>query len=267
MKQTLALALLAVANAMDLNTYKYMKYISEFNKSPASVEEFNMRMRNFVASDSFIEEWNADPTNTHRVGHNFLSDWTAEEKSKLTQLGKGTTFENPRKDVPLHKVEANQAIPTTWNWTAQGVVPNVGNQASCGDCYAWSAIGAVEASLAIQHNGTNPTGAYTGNYFSVQQPTSCSSAFGNNGCNGGWYYWVWEYMQTSPVVQAIYYPFSSSTGVTGTCATITNATAPFAQTITTGTPYVQVGRTNTDIQSAIMVKPVSVAVEANLPAF
>ena len=81
MKQTLILALIAVANAMDLNTFKYMKYISEFNKSPGSVEEFNMRMRNFVASDSFIEEWNADLTNTHRVGHNFLSDWTAEEKS------------------------------------------------------------------------------------------------------------------------------------------------------------------------------------------
>ena len=107
MKQTLTLALIAVANAMDLNTFKYMKYISEFNKSPGSVEEFNMRMRNFAETDVFIEEWNADLTNTHRVGHNFLSDWTAEEKSKLTQLGKGTTFENPRKDVPLHKVEAN----------------------------------------------------------------------------------------------------------------------------------------------------------------
>jgi len=206
-----------------------------------------MRMRHFAASDAFIEEWNADTTNTHRVGHNFLSDWTAEEKAKLTQLGKGSNFENPRSDIPIHEIDANQAIPASWNWTASGVVPNVGNQASCGDCYAWSAIGAVEASLAIQNNGTNPTGAYVGNYFSVQQTTSCSSSFGNNGCSGGWYYWVWEYMQTSPVVQAMYYPFTSGAGVTGTCLTITNAAAPFAQTITTGTPYVQVGRTNAAI--------------------
>ena len=124
------LALVAVANAVELNTYKYMNYISEFNKSPSSLEEFNMRMRNFISSDDFIQEWNADSTNTHRVGHNFLSDWTAEEKAKLTQLGKGTSFENPRKDVQVHQIDENQAIPTSWNWTAQGVVPNVGNQAS-----------------------------------------------------------------------------------------------------------------------------------------
>ena len=117
MKQTLILALVAAANAVDLNTYKYMKYISEFNKNPGTVGEFNMRMRNFAETDAFIEEWNADPTNTHRVGHNFISDWSAEEKEKLTQLGKGKNFVNPRTDVPIHQVQ-NQATPSYWNWTA-----------------------------------------------------------------------------------------------------------------------------------------------------
>jgi len=83
-------------------------------------------------------------------------------------------------------------------------------------------------------------------------------------------------MQTNPVMQAMYYPFSSGAGVTGTCATatITNATAPFASTIPTGTPYVQVPYNSTDpianaanIQSALMVKPVSVAVRANQAVF
>jgi len=107
MKQTLILALVAAANAIDINAYKYMNYLSEHNKNPATMAEFNMRLANFMASDAFIEEWNADATNTHRVGHNFLSDWTAEEKAKLTQLGKGTTFKNPRTDIPIHKADAN----------------------------------------------------------------------------------------------------------------------------------------------------------------
>ncbi len=158
MKQSITLTLVAVANAVDSNTFKYMEYISKFNKSPATIQEFNMRLSNFLETDAFIQEWNGDVTNTHVVGHNFLSDWTAEEKAKLTQLGKGTSFKNNRADIPVHQVDLGATPPASWNWTAQGVVPNVGNQASCGDCYAWSAIGAVEASLAIQNNGTSTSG-------------------------------------------------------------------------------------------------------------
>ena len=102
MKQSITLALVAVANAVDSNTFKYMEYMSKFNKSPATVQEFNMRMSNFLETDALVQEWNADLTHTHVVGHNFLSDWTAEEKAKLTRLGKGTTLKNPRTDIPQH---------------------------------------------------------------------------------------------------------------------------------------------------------------------
>lgn len=128
MKQSIILALVAVANAVDSNTFKYMEYMSKFNKSPATVEEFNMRLSNFLEIDTFIQEWNADLTHTHVVGHNFISDWTAEEKTKLTQLSKGLTFENPRTDIPKHQVDLGVTPPASWNWTAQGIVPNVGNQ-------------------------------------------------------------------------------------------------------------------------------------------
>ncbi len=90
MKQNLILALVAAANAVDSRTFRYMEYISQHNKSPATIEEFNMRMSNFLEIDSFIQEWNADTTHTHVVGHNNFSDWTAEERTKLTKLVKGT---------------------------------------------------------------------------------------------------------------------------------------------------------------------------------
>jgi hypothetical protein len=47
-------------------------------------------MSNFLDIDSFIQEWNADTTHTHVVGHNNYSDWTAEERAKLTKHVKGT---------------------------------------------------------------------------------------------------------------------------------------------------------------------------------
>jgi C1A family cysteine protease len=173
MKQSLILAFVSFANAVENGTFKYMQYIAKMNKSPATIEDFNMRTGLFHATNAFIEEWNANLTNTHTVGHNFLSDWTAEEKKVLTSLG-GTSRKAPA-NVPRHFAEANLVAPSSWNWTAKGVVGAVQNQGSCGNCYAFSSVGAVQSSIAIAHNYTAPGfNTYTGNYFSVQQVTSCS---------------------------------------------------------------------------------------------
>jgi hypothetical protein len=77
-----------------------------------------MRLSNFLETDAFIQEWNADSSNTHTVGHNVLSDWTIEEKAKLTTLGKGKTFKNASTSIPRHKVDLTQTVPVSWNWTA-----------------------------------------------------------------------------------------------------------------------------------------------------
>lgn len=126
MKQSIILGLLAVVNAVDTNTYKYMQYLSKFGKSHSTMEEFNMRLANFIEIDAKIEEWNSDATNTSSVGHNFFSDWTAEEKLRLSNAKANSAYNNS--GVSKHVVDLQQTIPTYWNWTAQGVVPNVGNQ-------------------------------------------------------------------------------------------------------------------------------------------
>ena len=68
-----------------------MQYIAKYHKKIATLEEFNMRMNNFIAADAYINEWNADTTKTSSVAHNFFSDWTDSEKAKLRTLGKGNT--------------------------------------------------------------------------------------------------------------------------------------------------------------------------------
>ena len=62
-----------------------------------------MRLENFVKIDNFIDEWNANEENTSSVGHNFLSDWTTEEKKKLA----GVLNAENEPDVPLHKFDEN----------------------------------------------------------------------------------------------------------------------------------------------------------------
>ena len=167
MKHPIALGLLfAFANAIETSTFQYMQYLSKFGKSHTTIEEFNLRLADFSRVDKFIEEWNSNPIKTSRVGHNIYSDWSTEERARLRKPK--NNVQNKADDAPKHVVDLTVTIPSYWNWTSQGVVPDVGNQNLCSDCYAWSAVGAVEAALAIQNNGTNSNGSYTGNYFSVQ---------------------------------------------------------------------------------------------------
>ena len=48
------MALLGVVTASEEMTSKFMQYLSQQNKSYGSVEEFEMRLHNFVKTDEFI---------------------------------------------------------------------------------------------------------------------------------------------------------------------------------------------------------------------
>ena len=51
MRTFAALATLGAASASDAYTQKYMQYLSEQGKSYNSIEEFNLRLTNFIAID------------------------------------------------------------------------------------------------------------------------------------------------------------------------------------------------------------------------
>ncbi len=96
---------------------------------------------------------------------------------------------------------------------------------------------------------------------------SCSQAYGNAGCGGGWYYWAWNYMMTNPQETEASYPYSSASynfGITGTCKA--NLSLGVVKTASP-TNYVKVGQTNADIISAINLQPVSVAIDASTTTF
>ena len=252
-KSFAAVALAGVVSAVDLQTFEFMQYVSKFGKSYTNVEEFNLRLSLFTVRDKIIKEWNADFTNTSRMGHNFLSDWTEAEQAKLRGLA-GEPKERTAEEFKF----TNQALPSDVNWVTAGNVGPVKDQGRCGSCWAFSATGTVESSVSIA------TGAAPGNY-SEQQLVSCSSAYGNLGCSGGWYYWAWDYLEVPSQAQnyGASYPYTSgAAGVTGDCDTKLASEGHI-----TVASYVQVGTTNDDIKAALVIKPVSVAIDAAKPAF
>jgi len=82
------------------------------------------------------------------------------------------------------------------------------------------------------------------------------------GCSGGWYFWAWDYMKTHPLATEANYPYVSGNGVTYACNT-TSASKGVVKV----TGYTQVAASSTAIKSALNLKPVSVAIEADTYVF
>jgi cathepsin L len=114
------------ATMMQQADYDFMRYVSTFNKMYATVEEFTLRQENFAAFDAFVQASNANANSpsSYRAGHNFLSDWTTEEKNQLLGL----------KDMPLEddleEVDTVEDVnlATAFNWCDEGKCTAVKDQ-------------------------------------------------------------------------------------------------------------------------------------------
>lgn len=84
----------------------------------------------------------------------------------------------------------------------------VKNQRGCGSCYAFGANTALEGQLMKRLDITNSDGWF---HLSEQEALECSDAQGNQGCNGGLEYNVWDYMIEGgrSILQEAEYPYDS----------------------------------------------------------
>ena len=189
-------------------------------------------------------------------GHNHLSDWTAEEKTRL--LGLKNIARDAEFDTTDNYFVAEDlgAIPTSWNWlnANPAVVNPVQDQGQCGSCWAFSATASLESAKAIFGGVLNK--------LSEQNFVSCSFLQGNLGCNGGMYGRAWNYAKTHPIESEASYPYTSGTTmVSGSC--LYNS----ALGIQAVTSFTTVATDNASIMTAIAQQPCSVAIEADTVYF
>jgi len=160
------------ASTPDHIVNEFTQWKSIYGRKYASADHEYFRLRVFQDNYNMIVNHNAKNEETYTMAPNQFMDMTQEEFVQ--------TYLNLV--VPEHKMNveevATNGVPNAVNWVSAGKVSAVKNQGSCGSCWAFSAVAALESRERIANTGTTS--------FSEQQLVDCSRSYGNQGCNGGW---------------------------------------------------------------------------------
>ena len=168
---------------------KLYSNFKERNHMSFSLKEERMRYRLFLKSAQNVADYNEDTIDTAHYVVNFFSVLTKEEKMMHMGLNASEVLENPIQNpsITIHKRVDAADIPTKLLWTNTGHVTKVKDQKSCGSCWTFAAVGALETRYAVASGVLRS--------FSEQELLDCTYERNKwrNGCEGGWpftaYYW------------------------------------------------------------------------------
>ncbi|NXF53976.1 CATS protein, partial [Oceanites oceanicus] len=185
---------------------------------------------------------------SYELGMNHLADMTSEEVAALLtglNVAPWTNWTSPYRPQPGSKV------PDTVDWREKGCVTDVKNQGTCGLCWVFSAVGALEAQVKLK----------TGNLvsLSVQNLIDCTRGYGNKGCGGGWKTRAFQYIIDNQGIDLdASYPYTAQDG-----ACRYNPTARAAAC----SGYVELphGDESTLKDAVANVGPISVSIDASQP--
>lgn len=233
---------------------RFEKWREDFAKDYAESEKL-ARFENFAVNYAQILAENAKGL-SYKLDLNVFADLTLEEFTS-TRLGLQAR-EHIWDGLPLlgtHE-RGSQDLPETMDWHASGALGPVKDQGSCGSCWAFSAIGALEGAWVIA------TGNRT--VLSEQQLVDCSVAQRNHGCQGGLPEGAFWYAQGHALCTSESYPYLASDGVCRERGQGCKVGIP--QGAVAG--YRDVARDDPDaLMEAVMHGPVSVAIEADRQVF
>ncbi|XP_052220908.1 procathepsin L-like isoform X1 [Dreissena polymorpha] len=195
---------------MDLEWIEYKKV---HNKTYETAKEEVVRRLYWEDTLRFIREHNLRYDRgevTYTVGENQFADM-AEDEFEKTMLRGLILPEEGAEVYPEALTEPDPNAALDIDWRQRGVVTPVKDQGDCGSCWAFSAIGSLEAILRKN------IWWRADSWLSEQNLVDCASrTYKNYGCRGGWMNNAFTYIRDNRGIDTEEcYPYS---GQDGRCA-------------------------------------------------
>ncbi|CAH0519243.1 unnamed protein product [Peronospora belbahrii] len=132
-----------------------------------------------------------------------------------SELAPGHT-KSPTLTANTPVTDASSSSETTLNssasvdWSTSECMAPIQNQGSCGSCWAFATVSAVESAQCIANGKSSLT------EYSVQQLVSCDTR--NWGCDGGILAYAFDFILQNGLCTEDSYPYTSSRGVENSCS-------------------------------------------------
>ncbi|XP_059284475.1 cysteine proteinase COT44-like [Lycium ferocissimum] len=232
----------------------YQIWLAEHGKTYNGLGEKGKRFEIFKDNLRFIEEHNNSENRTYELGLNRFADLTNEEYR--------TMFLGTRSDARRRVVKSNNAshryvflasdhLPKSVDWRKKNAVAPIKDQGSCGSCWAFSTVAAVE--------GINKIATGEMITLSEQELVDCDKMY-NDGCNGGLMDYAFEFIISNGGIDTeTHYPYK---GIDYNCDLLRK----IAKVVSID-GYEDVPTNEKALQKAVAHQPVSVAIEASSRAF
>ncbi|VFQ75937.1 unnamed protein product [Cuscuta campestris] len=160
-----------------LMTERFEEWMAEYGRVYSTQNEKSKRFSAFRDNAIFVDSFNSAGDQNYTLGTNKFADLTYDEfrSSWLGYAAAAPVSDDGTTTTTAPFLYENVTAPAAVDWVKKGAVTPVKNQSSCGCCWAFSAVAAVEGITKIS----------TGKLISLseQQLVDCNTK--NHGCNGG----------------------------------------------------------------------------------
>ncbi|KAL9642544.1 hypothetical protein ABK040_011111 [Willaertia magna] len=196
-----------------IETTEAIKLFNEFKlkykKQYTSQQEHDKKFNTFYNNLNYINRLNQQTKQHAKENHSAITTYDinkfmdlsiTEFSNKYLMSPKPVETINHKPNAPKWRYGNNSNdLPTKFDWREKGAVTNVRDQASCGSCFAFSAVQNIEGQFFLGNNGPLTE-------LSVQQIVECDPL--DCGCFGGFPYLVYTYLQKSGgIVPEKSYPY------------------------------------------------------------